>query len=53
MLNWMVRWYKREGSGSAETFAAEYFDLLIPGLLQRPEEHRMNSAQRSTARNTS
>ena len=52
MLNWMVRWYQRDEPRSAQTFAAEYFDLLIPGLLLHPEQHSTNPLQRSTARNT-
>jgi AcrR family transcriptional regulator len=36
-LNWMVRWFRPGGGRSAVAFALDYYDLLMAGLLQRPD----------------
>ncbi|MFG1341052.1 TetR/AcrR family transcriptional regulator [Xanthobacter autotrophicus] len=33
LLSWMVRWFKPDGSKSAEEVAQEYHDLLVRGLM--------------------
>ncbi|MGE4369117.1 MAG: TetR/AcrR family transcriptional regulator [Burkholderiaceae bacterium] len=35
MLNWMVRWYRPDGKERAETFAMDYYHLIVQGLLPR------------------
>ena len=36
MLNWMARWFKPDGSARAETFARDYYQLVLHGLAASP-----------------
>lgn len=34
MLNWMVRWFKPNGSKRAHVFAGEYYDIVTKGIVR-------------------
>ncbi len=36
-MNWIITWYKPEGTQSPEKIATQYADLFLDGLLARPE----------------